>query len=175
MLGSPTLLAAEAVEVPAVEAVNGKAPLPLEELRTKARAAGLWAPQSPQALGGMGLSRLGMAVMYQEANRSLFGPVACNAAAPDDGNMMLLAVAGTPSQQDRWLRPIIDGKVRSVRWFANHAIFSMYRSTLINTAAVDAPESVNADAYANWLFRIKPSNPAELDALLTADAYAATL
>ena len=44
-----------------------------------------------------------------------------------------------------------------------------------NTAAVDAPESVNADAYANWLFRVKPSNPAELDALLSADAYAATL
>jgi glycine cleavage system H protein len=45
----------------------------------------------------------------------------------------------------------------------------------INQAAVDAPESVNADAYANWLFRIKPSNPSELDALLAADAYAATL
>ena len=44
-----------------------------------------------------------------------------------------------------------------------------------NTAAVDAPESVNADAYANWLFRVKPSNPSELDALLSADAYAATL
>jgi glycine cleavage system H protein len=44
-----------------------------------------------------------------------------------------------------------------------------------NQAAVDAPESVNADAYANWLFRIKPSNPSELDALLAADAYAATL
>ena len=67
----------------------------LAELRAKARAAGLWAPQTPQALGGMGLSRLGMAVMYQQANRSLFGPVTFNAAAPDDGNMMLLAVAGT--------------------------------------------------------------------------------
>lgn len=45
----------------------------------------------------------------------------------------------------------------------------------INQAAADAPESVNADAYASWLFRIKPSKPAELDALLSADAYAATL
>ncbi len=44
-----------------------------------------------------------------------------------------------------------------------------------NGAAVDAPESVNADAYGVWLFKIKPSNPAELDALLTADAYNATL
>ncbi|MDK9704772.1 MAG: glycine cleavage system protein GcvH [Sulfuritalea sp.] len=45
----------------------------------------------------------------------------------------------------------------------------------INQPAIDAPESVNADAYATWLFRIKPSNPAELDSLLDAAAYAATL
>ena len=44
-----------------------------------------------------------------------------------------------------------------------------------NTDAVGAPESVNQDAYAAWLFRIRPSNPADLDALLSADAYAATL
>ncbi|MBI5861242.1 MAG: glycine cleavage system protein GcvH [Rhodocyclales bacterium] len=44
-----------------------------------------------------------------------------------------------------------------------------------NQAAADAPENINADAWANWLFRIKPANPAELDALLDADAYAATL
>src|SRR6185436_16143554 len=85
----------------------------LAALRAKARAEGLWAPQTPQTLGGMGLSRLGMAVMYQEANRSIFGPVTFNAAAPDDGNMMLLATAGTPAQQARWLRPIVEGEVRS--------------------------------------------------------------
>lgn len=85
----------------------------LAELRAKARAAGLWAPQTPRDLGGMGLSRVGMAVMYQEANRSIFGSVACNAAAPDDGNMMLLAKVATPAQQARWLRPIVEGKVRS--------------------------------------------------------------
>jgi len=44
-----------------------------------------------------------------------------------------------------------------------------------NSAALDAPESVNQDAYAAWLFRIKPSSLADLDALLSADAYAATL
>lgn len=48
-----------------------------------------------------------------------------------------------------------------------------------NQAAADAPESINADAWAHWLFRIKPANPAELatqlSALLDADAYAATL
>ena len=85
----------------------------LTGLRDEARAAGLWAPQTPVALGGMGLSRVGMAVMYQEANRSIFGPVTFNAAAPDDGNMMLLAAAGTAAQRDRWLRPIVDGRARS--------------------------------------------------------------
>lgn len=44
----------------------------------------------------------------------------------------------------------------------------------INDAAVDAPDSVNADAYAAWLFKVKPSNIAELDALLDAAAYTAT-
>ena len=44
-----------------------------------------------------------------------------------------------------------------------------------NTAAADAPESVNEDAYAAWLFRIKPSNPPDLDALMSAEAYAASL
>ena len=85
----------------------------LADLQAKAMAAGLWAPQTPQELGGMGLSRLAMAVMYQEANRSIFGPVAFNAAAPDDGNMMLLAKVATAGQQDRWLRPIVEGRVRS--------------------------------------------------------------
>lgn len=44
-----------------------------------------------------------------------------------------------------------------------------------NEAAVDAPESVNTDAYGTWLFRIKPANPADVDDLLDADAYTATL
>ena len=44
----------------------------------------------------------------------------------------------------------------------------------VNDAAVDAPDSVNADAYAAWLFKVKPANIAELDALLDAAAYTAT-
>ena len=85
----------------------------LQPLRAQAREAGLWAPQTPAALGGMGLSRLAMAALYEEANHSIFGPVVFNAAAPDDGNLMLLAKIGTPAQQERWLAPIVDGRVRS--------------------------------------------------------------
>ena len=85
----------------------------LDDVRAKARAAGLWALQSPRERGGLGLSRVGMAACYEEMGRSIFGPACFNCAAPDDGNMMLLANAGTKAQQDKWLQPIIDGKVRS--------------------------------------------------------------
>jgi len=85
----------------------------LDEVRKKARAAGLWAPQMPKDRGGMGLSMVGQAVMYEESNRSLFGPVAFNCAAPDDGNMRLLNQVGTEDQKANWLQPIIDGEVRS--------------------------------------------------------------
>ncbi|MCA1939469.1 MAG: acyl-CoA dehydrogenase family protein [Caenispirillum bisanense] len=85
----------------------------LQGLRAKARAAGLWALQMPQERGGMGLPVVGMAACYEEMNRSIFGPVVFNSAAPDDGNMILLNKVGTEAQKDRWLQPIIDGKVRS--------------------------------------------------------------
>ncbi|MDJ0857937.1 MAG: acyl-CoA dehydrogenase family protein [Dinoroseobacter sp.] len=85
----------------------------LETARAKAKAAGLWAPQAPKERGGMALSTVERAVFYEEANRSIFGPVCFNCAAPDDGNIAVLAKLGTPAQQDRWLQPIIDGKVRS--------------------------------------------------------------
>jgi acyl-CoA dehydrogenase len=85
----------------------------LAPVRTKARAAGLWAPQSPKEFGGMNLPIVAWAVMYEEAARSLFGPLAFNCMAPDDGNMNLLNRAGTPAQKEKWLRPIVEGKVRS--------------------------------------------------------------
>ncbi|MFZ2142014.1 MAG: acyl-CoA dehydrogenase family protein, partial [Xanthobacteraceae bacterium] len=85
----------------------------LRSLQAKAKSQGLWAPQAPKEYGGMALPIVGWAAMYEEANRSVFGPLAFNCAAPDDGNMNLLALAGTPAQKDKWLRPIVDGRVRS--------------------------------------------------------------
>jgi acyl-CoA dehydrogenase len=54
-----------------------------------------------------------MAVCYEAMNRSIFGPVVFNSAAPDDGNMMLLEAVATPDQKARWLAPVVDGRVRS--------------------------------------------------------------
>lgn len=86
----------------------------LEPLREKARTQGLWAPQMPKARGGLGLPMVGWAAFYEEANRSIFGPLAFNCAAPDDGNMNVLnKVLKTDAQKDKWLQPIIDGRVRS--------------------------------------------------------------
>ena len=86
----------------------------LAALRDKARVAGLWAPQMPKERGGLGLPMIGWAAFYEEANHSIFGPLAFNCSAPDDGNMNVLnKVLKTDAQKDQWLQPIIDGKIRS--------------------------------------------------------------
>ncbi|KPP96770.1 acyl-CoA dehydrogenase family protein [Marinobacter sp. HL-58] len=85
----------------------------LERMRGKARSQGLWCLQIPEALGGQGLDISGMAACYEEMNRSIFGPVVFNSAAPDDGNMIVLAKVGTEAQKERWLKPIVDGRVSS--------------------------------------------------------------
>lgn len=85
----------------------------LEALRAKAKAIGIWAPQAPREDGGMGLPMVAWAALYEEANYGLFGPLAFNCAAPDDGNMNLIAKIGTPEQKRKWLHPIVRGEVRS--------------------------------------------------------------
>ncbi len=85
----------------------------LKPLRTKAKAQGLWALQVSKEWGGQGLSKMGMAACYEEMNRSIFGPVTFNSAAPDDGNMMMLDTLATDAQKTRWLAPSVAGDVRS--------------------------------------------------------------
>jgi acyl-CoA dehydrogenase len=85
----------------------------LERMRAKAKGEGLWCLQLKPETGGRGLGKVGMAVCYEAMNRSIFGPVVFNSAAPDDGNMMVLEATGTPAQKERWLAPIVRGEVRS--------------------------------------------------------------
>ncbi|MBX9454980.1 MAG: acyl-CoA dehydrogenase family protein [Rhizobium sp.] len=84
----------------------------LQRLRAMARDQGLWCLQLKRP-DGSSIGRMGMAVCYEEMNRSIFGPVVFNSAAPDDGNMMVLEQIGTEAQKARWLAPIADGTVRS--------------------------------------------------------------
>jgi acyl-CoA dehydrogenase len=88
-------------------------PALLTELRAEAKAQGLWALNMPVARGGRGFRIAEIAPCYEEMNRSIFGPVVFNAAAPDDGNMRVLEQIGTEAQKERWLQPIIDGAVQS--------------------------------------------------------------
>ncbi len=85
----------------------------LQEQRAAARKQGLWCLQLSKDIGGGGLDKAGMAVVYEEMNRSIFGPVVFNSAAPDDGNMMVLEKLGTAEQKERWLMPLVRGEARS--------------------------------------------------------------
>ena len=86
----------------------------LERVRARAKAEGLWAPQTPRQFGGMGIGLMGQAAMYEEANRSIFGPACFNSAAPDDGNMMVLAKARHAGRsRNTGCSRSCDGEVRS--------------------------------------------------------------
>ena len=85
----------------------------LQRMRGLVKGQGLWSPQMPRDRGGLGLNTQGMAAFYEEANRSIFGPVVFNCAAPDDGNMFVLNKVAREDQKAAWLQPIVDGDVRS--------------------------------------------------------------
>lgn len=83
------------------------------ELQQQAREAGLFAPTVARELGGLGLDHRAQAVVLEEAGYSLLGPQALHCAAPDEGNMNLLAKVAGPEQVERFLRPLAEGRVRS--------------------------------------------------------------
>lgn len=85
----------------------------LAELRPIAMAEGLYLPQLPVALGGLGLSWVQRAAVLEEAGRSHLGPGAINCAAPDQPNMISLLRHGSEAQQRTWLAPLAAGRLRS--------------------------------------------------------------
>ena len=90
---------------------------PSEELRRelveKARTAGLLTPHASLELGGLGLSHIGKAIMFEEAGYSTLGPTALNIHAPDEGNIHLMEAVATHAQKERWLVPQVAGHTRS--------------------------------------------------------------
>ncbi|MCX5589981.1 acyl-CoA dehydrogenase family protein [Alcaligenes endophyticus] len=90
---------------------------PHESLRNElvglARDAGLLTPHASIAMGGLGLSHIAKAVVFEEAGYSWLGPTAMNIHAPDEGNIHLMEAVGSPAQQERWLKPQVQGHIRS--------------------------------------------------------------
>ena len=90
---------------------------PHETLRTelvaRARAAGLLTPHASIEMGGMGLSHIAKAVMFEEAGYSWLGPTAMNIHAPDEGNIHLMEEVASAAQKQRWLAPQVKGHTRS--------------------------------------------------------------
>jgi acyl-CoA dehydrogenase len=94
-----------------IPAENGEADI--AALREKARRAGIYGPQLPAEYGGLGLGTVAMCALFEQAGRSLLGPLALHCAAPDEGNMHLLSLYATPAQREQYLRPLVEGKIRS--------------------------------------------------------------
>jgi alkylation response protein AidB-like acyl-CoA dehydrogenase len=85
----------------------------LEEKRRMVRERGWWLPQIARSHGGMGLGFLDYALVCEQLGRSPFGNFAFNAQAPDAGNMEILIEFGTHEQNERWLKPLLAGQIRS--------------------------------------------------------------
>ncbi len=96
----------------------------LEELKARARDAGLWNLFHPHEAWGPGLKNAEYAPLAEIMGRSHIASEACNCSAPDTGNMEVLTVFGTPEQQDRWLRPLLDGEIRSAFAMTEPAVAS---------------------------------------------------
>ena len=85
----------------------------MEELKTRAREAGLWNMFLPDAAHGAGLSNSDYAPLAEILGRSHIASEACNCSAPDTGNMEVLFHFATDEQKERWLMPLLDGEIRS--------------------------------------------------------------
>ncbi|WP_163506409.1 acyl-CoA dehydrogenase family protein [Fodinicola acaciae] len=115
----------------------------IDELKQEARSRGLWNFFLPGEHGGAGLTNLQYAPLAEITGRSPeLAPAALNCAAPDTGNMEVLSMFGTPAQKEQWLRPLLDGDIRSAFCMTEPDVASSDASNISTRIERDGDEYV---------------------------------
>lgn len=116
----------------------------MENLKEKAKAAGLWNLFLPQNYGALspGLTNLEYAPLAEIMGRVRFSSEIFNCSPPDTGNMEVLAKYGTPEQQERWLKPLLDGSIRSAFLMTEPEVASSDATNIETSIVLDGDEYV---------------------------------